>query len=598
MIRFALLLFMSLGLSSHADAAVKWNNSGGSSNTNEAWIPEIKTQLHDLDISNAKFNFVNEQLEKSLALFPENEFKFWGTQVVGADVGGTKGAEQRTVDCELILQQMRPPSGADWDAPMYFQNCSYHYRQNLFNGGLSFFQNILDYWAEKGADSYPIDKSSSSDGYSKRNAVASLTTTYALFYNHFNNHKKINNFINNWLLANQTIVKPNKKRCPVEFPPLYRKQPNIYSVDSCGSNNWRTAVAAIAFGLRTNSKDAYIAGVKQFEINISMYDDDGIFVPYASRGWDAPGYAIDNDEYISALAILFNDIDFDLYQLKVKNGQTVADLTIGHTNWLETPSIAEKYILGTLTCNGGVCKPFTNFSQAGSLAQWKIDRQFEAHDIQLRQLYYLFRQKKYSPSDIEEVALNFPYSETLPHMYIFGQTSSFPHIFITLNQVGRLESYLEKSLGSKKVETPNEDKPVIDLETLQSKLDNIKGFQGRVTCDLQITRTLKSTGENNIIMSGRALIESGSIQFADINWQTGNNQNWEDISTKQNLVIAEDGKLIGVIPIFTMFGNDTWELFELGNDFEKYGKPATPQGINKSEVGDVQLEFELMFCAE
>ena len=136
------------------------------------------------------------------------------------------------------------------------------------------------------------------------------------------------------------------------------------------------------------------------------------------------------------------------------------------------------------------------------------------------------------------------------------------------------------------------------METLQSKLDNVKGFQGRVTCDLQITRTLKSTGENNIIMSSRAFIESGSIQFADMNWQTGNNQNWEDISTKQNLVIAEDGKLIGVIPIFTMFGNDTWELFELGNDFEKYGKPATPQGINKSEVGDVQLEFELMFCAE
>ena len=577
---------MSIVASSQSVAAVKWNNSGGSSNANKAWIPEIKTQLHDLDISNAKFKFVNEQLEKSLALFPENEFKFWGTQVVGTDVGGTKGAEQRTVDCKLILQQMRPPSGADWDAPMYFQNCAYHYRQNLFNGGLSFFQNILDYWAEKGADSYPIDKSSSYDGYSKRNAVASLTTTYSLFYNHFTNHEKINNFLNNWLLANQTIVKPNKKRCPVEFPPLYRKQPNIYSVDSCGSNNWRTAVAAIAFGLRTNSKNVYIAGVKQFEINISMYDKDGIFVPYASRGWDAPGYAIDNDEYISALAILFKDIDFDLYQLKVKNGQTVADLTIGHTNWLETPSIAEKYILGTLTCNGGVCEPFTDFSQAGSLAQWKNDRQFEAHDIQLRQLYYLFQNRKFSPSDIETAVLNFPYSETLPQSYVWGQTSSFPHIFITLNQAGKLGSYLEKSLG------------ILDLDAVQSKVDSVQGYQGKVTCDLQITRTLKSTGENSIIMSSRALIESGNVQFADMKWQTGNNQSWEELSNKQNLIIAEDGKLIGVIPIFTMFGDDTWELFELGNEFEKYGKPATPQGISKSEVGDVQLEFELMFCAE
>ena len=133
---------------------------------------------------------------------------------------------------------------------------------------------------------------------------------------------------------------------------------------------------------------------------------------------------------------------------------------------------------------------------------------------------------------------------------------------------------------------------------VQSKVDNVKGYQGRVTCDLQITRTLKSTGENNIIMSSRAFIESGSIQFADMNWQTGNNQNWEDISTKQNLVIAEDGKLIGVIPIFTMFGNDTWELFELGMILKNMVNQQPPQGINKSEVGDVQLEFELMFCAE
>ena len=70
------------------------------------------------------------------------------------------------------------------------------------------------------------------------------------------------------------------------------------------------------------------------------------------------------------------------------------------------------------------------------LAQWKNDKQFEAHDIQLRQLYYLFQNRKFSPSDIETVALNFPYSETLPQMYIWGQTSSFPHIFITLFLVG------------------------------------------------------------------------------------------------------------------------------------------------------------------
>ena len=161
-------------------------------------------------------------------------------------------------------------------------------------------------------------------------------------------------------------------------------------------------------------------------------------MPYASRGWDAPGYAIDNDEYISALAILFNDIDFDLYQLKVKNGQTVADLTIGHTNWFETPVYLQKNIfLGTLTCNGGVVM-FTDFSQAGSLAQWNaLTDNLRRISLKLRQLYYLFQNRNVSPSDIETVALiSFPIQALLPQMYVWGQTSSFPQNFY-YSQPGR-----------------------------------------------------------------------------------------------------------------------------------------------------------------
>lgn len=433
----AYIFLLIFAISSHASALTfKSGESLNKSTNNRAWVSSIRTELHDLDINTASFDFIDERLEQSLSLFPNNEFTMWGT------------SEKRDVDCKLVLKEMRPVGDFnDWEGPLYIQNCSYYNRQNLFNGGIEFFQDVLNHWAKRGAASYSIDQRLSYDGYSKRVAVASLTTTYALFYNHFTNHDDINQFLSDWLLVNQTPIKKGKKRCPVEFPPNYRKWRDAYETDSCGSNNWRTAIANIAFGLRTKNQDVYIAGVKQFEINISMYDSKGIFVPYASRGWDGPGYAIDNDEYISALAILFNDIGFDLYDLKVKDGQRVSELIAGHVKWLEDPSIAEKYILGTKTCNEGTCEIFTDFSQAGSLKKWKLDKQFETHDIQLRQLYYLLKRKNLTPNDIEAVALSYPYSNKLPHMYIWGQTSSFPHIFITLNEAGRLESYIKKALG-------------------------------------------------------------------------------------------------------------------------------------------------------
>ena len=91
MFRLLFVFVLSLAVSSQAIAAVKWNNSGGSSITNEAWIPEIKTQLHDLDISTAKFKFVNRQLEKVWLLFPTNEFKFWGFNRKSTDIWRNQG---------------------------------------------------------------------------------------------------------------------------------------------------------------------------------------------------------------------------------------------------------------------------------------------------------------------------------------------------------------------------------------------------------------------------------------------------------------------------------------------------------------------------
>ena len=100
-------------------------------------------------------------------------------------------------------------------------------------------------------------------------------------------------------------------------------------------------------------------------------------------------------------------------------------------------------------------------------------------------------------------------------------------------------------------------------------------------------------------MSGRALIESGSIQFADINWQTGNNQNWEDISTvKQNLVIAEDGKLIGVFQYSPCSGMIRGNSLNLAMILKNMVNQQLLKVLINQRLETFSWNFELMFCAE
>ncbi|WP_438957168.1 peptidoglycan-binding protein [Cognatiyoonia sp.] len=538
---------------------------------NRDWSPEIRSELHEIKIDAAPFSYINENLVAALVGQQQFSEPNLGNHPIGEPPNVEWVQRPMDADCAAVLRDMSPPDMSRWDAPLYAQNCNYNYRLKMFDGGIDALQGILDHWASQPLGAYDL-KPSGDDAYFKSTLMASVGTTYALFYDHFKNHGPIDRLISDWMLNNQTLV--GRETCPFSKPESYT--PDRYIVDACGSNHWRLSVANIALGLRLKNRQLFIAGVKHLEINLSMYDADGIFTPYATRGWDSPGYAIDNNEYISSIALMLSEVGVNLYDFKIHDGRDIGTLIEGHNAWLNDPSLAEKYIVASTTCNGGTCTQIGSMEDLGPLAQWKIDRQFEDFDILLRSFHY---QVVSNGADPVELARIYPRDgeNGLAKMYVWGQTSAFPFIYASLEYFDDLERYLE----------PEPQEP-LDLEGIPLDFVNLE-------CDFEIRRKLIDGAEENRIASGRLITKEGRVAISEIEIRVGENPNPNFVMDTAELFLAEDGRIIGDLAVYTMFGNDRIDVIRLGTSFAPFKNKAKigPQGTHLALV-DKTIEISLV----
>ena len=551
---------------------------------NKDWSPLIRTKLHDIKNLKASFTYINENLVNALIPYQldADTLPNLGFHPIGDPPNVKWVKKPMDMDCTLVLKNMSPPDMSRWDAPLYAQNCNYYYRQNLFSGGAEVLQEIFDYWAEQPDGTFDLQPNGN-DQYFKSTLMSSLATTYALFYDKFSNNQKIDVFLSDWMLNNQTLI--GRKTCPFDAPETFTS--SIFNVDSCGSNHWRLAVANFALGLRLANKQLIISGVKHLEINLSMYDMDGIFTPYATRGWDSPGYAIDNNEYISSIALMLSEVGIDLYEMKIHDGRKVRELVKNHNAWLTNPALAEHYIVSSSTCNGGTCTEFKSLKDFGPLKQWKIDRQFEDFDILLRNFYYEITENGMDPIALVNL---FPRnrSDQLPNMYVWGQTSSFPFIFATLESLGLLNEYL----------SPPEVQVDINKKEVDQEVKNLELSKEQLECNISILRNLDD-GQNEMKI-GHAIMTTtnGSVELSKLELRTGTKDYLNTISDEAELYLSKDGKIVGRILLPTMFGNNKLDILNFGSNFIPMIGGIGPEGRHSYQVEpglDVSIFVEWCF---
>jgi len=209
------------------------------------------------------------------------------------------------------------------------------------------------------------------------------------------------------------------------------------NASGCGSKKWRGSIARIALGLRLKDQSLYLSGVRQLEALLGMFDKNGIYVHYATRGWDSLGYSIDVPNYLSDIALLLESVGFDFYEMHTTSGKTVGELIEITNAWLKKPQLAKDYYVGTKNERPGEQpKFFENVDDYGGYEQWRAERQSEDHDIFLRSFHYQVSKNPNVSDWIAEIKNKSAHvygRDILPAMYFYGWTSAVPQVLTTLS---------------------------------------------------------------------------------------------------------------------------------------------------------------------
>ena len=395
-------------------------------NGNSDWNELLKTELHNVDIFQGNFEPINWQ----------NYVQ--ATNAAGFDDGYTlamiKGADCVSMNYEFrYIAQLETPEPYAW--------CNYSLRTALPKVGPSALQSIFDHWSNNSPEDYAPNYVSSTNSYILQQHYAQLTTTYALFYDQFNNHEAIDKWLVEWgTKYENTKTKKSTNNCPYHDPFVMKRDKirsgKFSSALACGSQKWRGSIARIALGLRIKNKDIYLSGVRQLEALLGMFDKNGIFVHYATRGWDSLGYTVDVPNYLADLALLFEGVEFNFYAMETNSGFTVGELIDKTNDFLKNPQNYTAYFEGTRNERPGE-QPnyFGSIEDYGGVEQWRRERASTDKELALRSFHYhhykLTKGKSlpdYIAPKYETIIRAYLGKNYIPHNMLFGWTSAVPQI--------------------------------------------------------------------------------------------------------------------------------------------------------------------------
>lgn len=401
------------------------------------WTELLKTELHDLNIDQIKFEPIQWHNYLQATNTADSDDNYTLAMIKGAD------CISMNYDFHYNLE-LETPEPYAW--------CNYLLRRYLPKVGPSALQSIFNHWSEKSIEDYSPNYRSDTNSYILQQHYAHLVTTYALFYDQFNNHESIDKWLIEWGIKYENTRTMNNNNCPYHDPFLMKadkiKDGKFKSAAACGSQKWRGSIARIALGLQTKNKDIYLSGVRQLETLLGMFDKNGIYVHYATRGWDSLGYMADVPNYLADLALLFENIGFDLYAMKTNSGFSVGELVANTNDFLKNPQNYTSYFEGTRNERPDEQpKYFGKIADYGGVDQWRRERSSTDKEIILRSFhYYHYKAERgdtlpnYFYSVYSGIIRSFNGKFKLPDNLLFGWNSGVPQILSVIERQPKIWS--------------------------------------------------------------------------------------------------------------------------------------------------------------
>lgn len=325
-------------------------SSGFGSPFKDLWMPISKTELHNIDATTVEWESNDEEFYSYL------DKRWWEPhkEVMSTyyPVQWSDEPDDYCMDRLIGLRKLKTfredagPKG-EW---IENQVCLHAEMYNFYRDrDVERLQTIYDYWATQPHKKYYTGDISPPDWFDNNklfylgNTFTVLVTHYAYNRDQFENQEVLDAWFTKWLMDNQNPNGTDKRKCPQHEPWEYTrgkkyKYAKDWDGDSCGSLTWRHANARLALGLATKNQTLFISGVRMLEIQLSMFDTNGVFMEFGTRAYMSPTYTTEVFHGIYTAKATLDQAGVDLMEIENAHGMKVHELLTGTTEWLVDPS--------------------------------------------------------------------------------------------------------------------------------------------------------------------------------------------------------------------------------------------------------------------
>ena len=192
----------------------------------------------------------------------------------------------------------------------------------------------------------------SPDRYDAVSFVATNATFYSFHYDEFNYTVKERQIVDEYFSSklktldietvgnfSKRVVCDPKKQNRIGIKAEARE----FDPNTCGSNRWKMAVGQLFFAIRSADQELLDLATYNIRFMLEVFDEEGIFVTWATRGALAWDYSHDVAPMLSMITEGYHALGFDFFQYKNRHGMSVKQLFDKQFEIVDDVSILEKY---------------------------------------------------------------------------------------------------------------------------------------------------------------------------------------------------------------------------------------------------------------
>ena len=216
------------------------------------------------------------------------------------------------------------------------------------------------------------------DQYDAIALIALFSSFYAVKYDEFeltrNERAAVDEFVLREMLdipidtvgesKNQIFCNPNKHEL------IGKRGSPRPDINTCGSNRWKVTISQLLVSLRFSNQELFEKGVYNTRFKLALFDEEGIYVTWATRGALAWEYSHDVTTMLSLLTEIYNSVGYNFLQHELDNGLFVHELFEKQFKIVDDVSILEKYAARQYAVKGTNYEAWKKLSNEEKVKNW------------------------------------------------------------------------------------------------------------------------------------------------------------------------------------------------------------------------------------